>query len=60
MTPREQDVALQVMLGKTNKGIAAALGISLSTVKTHLREIFRKHSVTNRTELAVKLMREKT
>ncbi|TWY26312.1 helix-turn-helix transcriptional regulator, partial [Serratia marcescens] len=34
-----------------NKRIALKLGISLSTVKTHMRNIFAKTDVVNRTEL---------
>lgn len=39
--------------GATNKAIAKALGISESTVKLHITEIFKKYGVRNRTQLAV-------
>jgi DNA-binding NarL/FixJ family response regulator len=54
LTPREL-AALQLMAdGKANKEIAADLGISERTVKTHLGHLFEKLGVTSRTE-AVKV-----
>lgn len=50
-TPKEQEVIHLVREGASNKRIALLLGISLSTVKTHLRNIFTKANVSNRTEL---------
>ena len=54
LTPREL-AALRLMAdGKANKEIAADLGISERTVKTHLGHLFEKLGVTSRTE-AVKI-----
>ncbi|PHM70124.1 LuxR family transcriptional regulator [Xenorhabdus sp. KJ12.1] len=50
-TAKEQEIIQWVREGASNKRIALQLSISLSTVKTHLRNIFAKASVTNRTEL---------
>ncbi|MGG4665063.1 helix-turn-helix transcriptional regulator [Providencia vermicola] len=50
-TPKEQEIIHLVREGASNKRIALLLGVSLSTVKTHLRNIFTKANVTNRTEL---------
>ena len=50
-TPKEQEIIHLVREGASNKRIALLLGVSLSTVKTHLRNIFTKAQVTNRTEL---------
>jgi DNA-binding NarL/FixJ family response regulator len=50
MTGREMDVLRLLARGKSNKEIGAALFISETTVKTHVRSIFAKLSVVSRTE----------
>jgi DNA-binding NarL/FixJ family response regulator len=52
LTERELQVAGLVVDRKTNPEIAAELFLSLKTVETHLRNIFRKLSVSSRVELA--------
>ena len=52
LTGREVDVARLVASRKSNKEIAAALGISPRTVSTHLSSIFLKLEVASRGELA--------
>jgi DNA-binding CsgD family transcriptional regulator len=52
LTERELQVAQLVVDRKTNPEIAAELFLSPKTVETHLRNIFRKISVTSRVELA--------
>jgi DNA-binding NarL/FixJ family response regulator len=52
LTPREQEIALQLMEGSTNNEIATALFLSEISVKKHLTSIFRKFDVKNRTQLA--------
>ncbi len=49
LSPREQEVLRSLALGYRNKEIAAQLGVSVGTVKTHLRHIFRKLMVSDRT-----------
>lgn len=51
LTPKEREIVYMIREGACNKRIAMQLDISLSTVKTHLRNIFTKTKVTNRTEL---------
>lgn len=53
LTPREQDVLAYLIVGKTNREIAAELDISVGTVKTHLSSIYWKLGVSNRTEAAL-------
>ncbi|WP_079942038.1 helix-turn-helix transcriptional regulator [Salmonella enterica] len=51
LTAKEREIVGMVCEGASNKLIARQLNISLSTVKTHLRNIFAKTEVVNRTEL---------
>ena len=50
LTPREKDVLLFLAGGNSNQQIAAELNISANTVKTHLRSIYSKLDVSNRTQ----------
>jgi ATP/maltotriose-dependent transcriptional regulator MalT len=52
LTEREHQVAALVVDRRTNPEIAAELFLSLKTVETHLRNIFRKLDVSSRVELA--------
>lgn len=49
LTRREIEVLELVATGKRNKEIAAILGMSLETVPVHLKHIFAKLDVTDRT-----------
>lgn len=55
LTARERDVALLVAKGHTNAEIAEMLCISLSTVKSHVRNIFTKMDISTRTALVARL-----
>jgi DNA-binding NarL/FixJ family response regulator len=55
---RERDVIKQLMLGHTNKEIARDLQVEEVTVALHLRSIYRKLAVRNRTQ-AVRLLLER-
>ena len=51
ITPREGEIIRLVLQGKTNAEIAAALFISLKTVKHHLYNAYLKLRVKNRVQL---------
>lgn len=51
LSPQEQKIYAAIKEGKTNKEIASGLFISLSTVKTHINNIYKKLGVTSRDEL---------
>jgi DNA-binding CsgD family transcriptional regulator len=50
-TTRELEVIEHIISCSSNKSISEKMYISLSTVKTHLRNIFEKTAVTSRTKL---------
>lgn len=51
LTRRESEVALQICKGISNKEIAMELGISETTVKKHVSNIFEKLGVNRREEI---------
>lgn len=51
LSRQEQNIQNLIVQGKTNKEIANELFISLSTVKTHITNIYSKLRVSNRQEL---------
>ncbi|MGB3605895.1 helix-turn-helix domain-containing protein [Psychroserpens sp.] len=51
LTAQEQNVLELILDHYTNKDIAEALFISVSTVKTHINNVYKKLSVTSRDEL---------
>lgn len=56
MTAREEEVLTLFARGHQYKQIAEKLGISLDTVRTHIRYIYEKLHIRSRTEAAVKFM----
>lgn len=49
LTPREQEVLRAISRGYTNREVAALLSIAEATVPVHVRNIYRKLEVNNRT-----------
>ena len=51
LTPREAEVLDHLRAGASNAQIAQALHVSIETVRTHARSVFRKLGVASRREL---------
>ena len=50
---REQEVLALIALGMSNREIAHELYLSVDTIKTHVRSVFGKLGVANRTQAAL-------
>lgn len=50
LTPREQDVIALIVAGRSNEELAAELYLSINTVKTLIRSVYRKVGVTSRSQ----------
>lgn len=57
LTEREREVLQGLIKGRSNKEIASGLYISEDTVKSHLKTLFAKLRVRDRTEAAVEAIR---
>lgn len=51
LSQREMDIVGHILSGKSNKEVALALNIEVSTVKTHVNNIYAKLGVNNRKDL---------
>ena len=50
LTTKETEILQALSTGQTDREIADGLDISINTVKTHLKSIYRKLRVRNRVE----------
>ena len=54
LTPRQHEVLLLILSGKTNKDIIEMLFIEPSTLKTHINKIYKILDIKSRKELRIK------
>jgi DNA-binding NarL/FixJ family response regulator len=57
LTPREQEVLDCLAQGLPYKQIGDKIGLSINTIRTHLRHIYEKLHVQSRTEAVAKYLR---
>jgi two-component system, NarL family, nitrate/nitrite response regulator NarL len=57
LSPREHEVLRRVAGGESTPAIAAAMHLSMSTVKTHLRHAYDKLEVSDRAAAVAAAMR---
>lgn len=60
LSPREAQLCEMIALGLTDQQIATRMVISLKTVSSHKRAVFRKLDVTSRTQAAMTWQKEQT
>ena len=58
LSPRENEVLAELAAGKLYKEIGDALGLTLNTVRQHVRSIYRKLEVGSRTEATVRFLKQ--
>jgi two-component system NarL family response regulator len=58
LTPREIEILQHLVKGHSNKEIAAGLSISEDTVKSHLKALFAKLEVQDRTAAAISAIQQ--
>lgn len=59
LTPREKEILTSMSSGNSYKLIAAQFGISIETVRVHIKHIYEKLHVSSQTEAVSKAFREK-
>lgn len=59
LTPKEKEVLTSLSKGNSYKLIAAQVGISIDTVRSHIRKIYEKLQVHSQTEAVSKAINEK-
>ncbi len=59
LTARENDVLTSLSKGNSYKLIAAEFGLSIDTVRTHIKSIYEKLQVHSQTEAVAKALNEK-
>jgi len=51
LSPRQKEVLSLIVKGKSNKEIMAELNIELSTLKTHINQVYKILGIKNRREI---------
>jgi DNA-binding NarL/FixJ family response regulator len=59
LTPREREMLALIVDGLTAKAMAERLDVSIHTIDTHVRHLFRKLGVQSRTAAAARAFRDR-
>jgi len=54
LTPQEQKIVNLMLDNKSNKEMASELFVSVSTIKTHINNLYKKLGVSSREEMVVR------
>lgn len=55
LSPRQIEIVRHLLLGQSDKQIAAAMGLAQPTVRTHLSRLFARLNVRDRHELILRI-----
>ena len=58
LSPKQAEIARQLLEGSSDKQIAQKLGIAIPTVRTYMGRMFAKLDVQDRNELIVNIFRQ--
>lgn len=56
LTSKERDIVKKVLEGENYTSVAGMMGVSINTLKTHMKNIFSKYGVNSKMELKNKIM----
>ena len=59
LTPREKEIIILLLQGKSKNDIANILFLSISIIKTNVEHIYQKFNVHNKVQLIFFLIKEK-
>jgi DNA-binding CsgD family transcriptional regulator len=57
LTPVEQEIGVRLAKGASNQDLVDELGVSINTVKSHVRSILRKYAMSDRSQVAKDIRR---
>ncbi len=56
LPPRQAELARHILCGRSDRQIAGEMGISMATIRTHLRRLLAKYGLSDRVELLLYLL----
>jgi DNA-binding NarL/FixJ family response regulator len=56
LSPQQREVALLIVAGKSNREIADELGLTFNTASSHVKQVYARLEVNERSAVAKKLL----